>query len=79
MNVACVGGVDRLMDYLEDVLPVSERTMLEDHLAGCAKCVAFVAAYRETPRILRDATAEAMPAAVRASLRRFLATRRARG
>jgi hypothetical protein len=35
-----------------------------------------VKSYRETPRILRSATASAMPAAVEESLRRFLAGRR---
>ena len=77
-GVACVSGVDLLMDYLEGVLPVAERAALDAHLAGCPKCVAFVKAYRETPRILREATAEAMPAALRASLRGFLAAQRAR-
>jgi len=76
MNVACVSGVDLLMDYLEDVLPASERAALDAHLAGCPKCVAFVKAYRETPRILREATAAAMPAALGASLRSFLAAQR---
>ena len=76
MKVACANGVALLMDYLEETLPVSDRTALEQHLAGCAKCVAFAKAYRETPRILREATAETIPATVRASLRLFLATHR---
>ncbi len=77
-DVVCVSGVDLLMDYLEDVLPASERAALDAHLAACPKCVAFVKAYRETPRILREATAAAMPAALRASLRSFLAAHRTR-
>lgn len=77
-DVACASGVDLLMDYLEDVLPASERVALDAHLADCPRCVAFVKAYRETPRILRGATAAAMPEAPRASLRSFLAAHRAR-
>lgn len=36
------------------------------------RCVAFIASYRETPRILREATATALPADLQASLRAFL-------
>ncbi len=78
MTVACTSGVALLMEYLEDALAAEDRAALEAHLAGCAKCVAFVKAYRETPRILREATAETMPPALRSSLRRFLAAHRPR-
>jgi len=60
-QVSCVSGVEQLMDYLEDVLPLERRADLEAHLAVCARCVAFVASYRETPGVLRRATLAVPP------------------
>jgi anti-sigma factor RsiW len=74
--VACRDGVALLMDYLEDLLPPAERELLETHVAGCPRCVAFVESYRQTPRILRAATAAALPDDLVESLNRFLASRR---
>ena len=74
--IACVSGVELLMDYLEDVLPADVRTAVDDHVAGCPRCVAFIASYLETPRILRDATAMAMPADLQESLLAALRHRR---
>jgi anti-sigma factor RsiW len=75
-ELACADGVPLLMDYLEDVLPAEDRSAVDAHLAGCPRCVAFVKSYRETPRILRAATAASMPAERRATLARFLSTRK---
>jgi anti-sigma factor RsiW len=74
-NVVCASGVDLLMDFLEGALPTDVKAALEDHVAGCARCAAFVASYQATPRILRDATAATLPADVEASLRAFLRAR----
>jgi anti-sigma factor RsiW len=71
-EIACAAGVELLMDYLEDVLPADVRAALDAHVAGCPRCVAFIAAYRETPRILREATAAALPTDLQRSLRAFL-------
>jgi len=78
MNVglACVDGVGMLMDYLEGTVPPAEREALDRHVSGCPRCVAFVESYRATPRILRAATAAALPDDLAPSLRRFLASRR---
>jgi len=75
-QVACRDGVALLMDYLEDQLPADERALLDAHVAGCPRCVAFVESYRQTPRILRAATAAALPDDLAESLNRFLASRR---
>ena len=75
-RVVCADGAGLLMDYLEDLLPPDARAGIDAHLQQCRRCVAFVKSYRETPRILRSATAAAMPAAVEEALRRFLAGRR---
>ena len=74
-EIACVSGVELLIDYLEGVLPADLHAALDAHVAGCARCAAFVASYRETPRILREATAATLPAELEASLRAFLRAR----
>jgi anti-sigma factor RsiW len=75
VTYTCASGVDLLMDYLEGVLPPEVNTALEGHVAGCARCTAFVASYQATPRILRDATTTSLPADVEALLQAFLRTR----
>lgn len=71
-EIACVSGVELLMDYLEGVLPADVHAALDAHVAGCARCTAFIASYRETPRIMREATATALPADLQVSLLAFL-------
>lgn len=66
--IVCASGVELLMDYLEGGLPAEARAAVDAHVAGCPRCVAFIASYCETPRILRDATAMAMPADLQESL-----------
>lgn len=72
----CVDGVELLMEYLEGTLSQADREALEAHVLGCPRCVAFIESYRQTPRILRAATAAAMPEDLEESLRQFLASRR---
>ena len=78
-EVSCKTGVELLMDYLEGVVPDDTRTILESHVAGCPKCTAFVASYLATPRILREATAAAMPPDLQRSLLDFLRAQRGEG
>ena len=75
-DLVCSVGVDHLMDYLEGALPAAVRRALDEHVAGCAKCVAFVAAYEATPRIVREATHVEMPAAAEQTLLAFLKRQR---
>ncbi len=75
-QIACVSGVDLLMEYLEGVVAAEVREALDAHVAGCARCAAFIAAYCETPRIVREATATGIPADVQRSLRAFLRDKR---
>ncbi len=70
--IVCATGVELLMEYLEGTLPAEMQAALDEHVTGCERCAAFVASYRETPRIMRDATAASLPADVEASLRAFL-------
>jgi anti-sigma factor RsiW len=75
-DISCETGVELLMDYLEGVVPADVRTALESHVSGCPKCVAFIASYLATPRILRDATAAAMPPELQWSFLSFLRAQR---
>lgn len=75
-EISCQTGVELLMDYLEGVVPEELRTTLDSHVAGCPKCTAFVASYLATPRILRNATAAAMPPELQRSLLAFLRVQR---
>ena len=77
--VACASGVELLMDFIEGVLPSEVSAALEAHVAGCARCAAFVASYQATPRILRDATAAAMPPELQQALLAFLRAQRGEG
>jgi anti-sigma factor RsiW len=72
----CASGVELLMDYLEGILPPGIRADLDAHVSGCPRCQAFVASYRETPRIVREASPVAVPADLERSLLAFLRSRR---
>ena len=74
--VTCSSGVELLMDYLEGVLPADVVSALDAHVSQCPRCVAFVASYRETPRIFREAMAATLPDDMAASLLDFLRARR---
>ena len=78
-DISCQAGVGLLMDYLDGVVPDDVRTALDAHVAGCAKCTAFVASYLATPRILREVTAAAMPPELQQSLLAFLRAQRGGG
>lgn len=71
-GLVCVEGVDLVTDYLEGALPPARREAVDAHLARCPRCVAFVASFRETPRIFRSATAAVLPRSVADALRRSL-------
>ena len=74
-HIACSSGVELLMDFLDGALPAEVNAALEEHVAGCARCAAFVASYQATPRILREATMATLPADIEASLKAFLRAR----
>jgi anti-sigma factor RsiW len=72
----CRDGAEQLMEYMDGVLDETLRREIDEHLAGCARCQAFVKSYASVPAILRDATLLALPAAGQDALRRALSARR---
>lgn len=74
-EIVCASGVELLMEYMDGVVAPELRAALDEHVAGCPRCTAFVASYLATPRIMRDATAVALPADLEASLKAFLRAR----
>ncbi len=77
-EVVCASGAELLGEYLEGVLPADTRERIESHVSGCARCQAFVASYRETPRIFRQATLVTLPEDLASSLLAALRERRGR-
>ena len=74
-EIVCASGVELLMEYLDGVVPPELRAALDEHVAGCPRCTAFVSSYLATPRIMREATAAALPADLEESLKVFLRAR----
>jgi anti-sigma factor RsiW len=64
------------MEYLEGTLAEDVRAAIEAHVTRCPRCAAFIASYRETPRLVRALTTAEIPADLAASLLAHLRTRR---
>ena len=75
-EMTCESGVKVLMEYLEGTLAGDVRAAVETHVATCPRCVAFIASYRETPRLVRELTAAEIPSDLVVSLRAHLRARR---
>ncbi len=75
----CRETIDLLMDYLEGQLPPEEKAALDAHFSACKPCLDFVRSYRETPRLLRKATAAEIPPEVSERLAKFLKEKRDEG
>jgi anti-sigma factor RsiW len=72
----CRDGAERLMEYMDGVLDEALRRAIDEHIAGCAHCQAFVKSYASVPAILRETTHAQLPPAGQEALRRALAARR---
>lgn len=77
-GTVCASGVELLMDYLEGRLPRATVADLEAHVLGCERCQAFIASYRATPVVLRDATDLQVPPDLSAALLAWLKRQRER-
>ena len=71
--MSCRDGLGILMDYTEGLLPARQKKSVEAHVGGCRHCQGFLRSYLATPRLLREATLEAMPARLGRLLRRRIA------
>lgn len=71
--MACCSEVlNLLVDYLERRLPDAVQRDLQQHLAGCTSCVAYLNTYRSTLSLLASLTEDDLPAELRARLRAFI-------
>ena len=61
VDMNCKSLVELVTDYLEGALPEAERASLEQHLAGCDGCTAYLAQIRMTIRLTGMLTEETMP------------------
>jgi anti-sigma factor (TIGR02949 family) len=61
-----------LSDYLDGRLPSDVRAELDQHLAGCSECTAFVGTFRSTVALLHTLEEEDLPPELRLRLRAFL-------
>ena len=81
--MTCRELIDFLMDYLEGELSEAQRQAFEHHLSRCPDCVAYLAAYKDTIQLGKQAFAEQdgdVPEEVPEELvRAILASRRIEG
>ena len=61
-RLTCRELVDVLTDYLEDALPPLERARVEEHLAICPDCRAYLEQIRTTIGLLGRLREETVPA-----------------
>jgi anti-sigma factor RsiW len=59
--LTCHEVIEILTDYLDDALVPVERRRVEEHLAMCDGCTAYLAQLRETIRLTGMVTEEEIP------------------
>lgn len=65
----CQRLVELITDYLEGVMPEAERGLVDEHLAGCDGCSAYLEQYRATIRLTGMLTEEQISPDAREILR----------
>ena len=60
-DLTCQEVVEIITDYLEDSLSSAERRRVEDHLATCGGCTAYLEQMRDTIRLTGMLTEEQIP------------------
>jgi len=70
--LTCRELIDLLADYLDSTLSQAAVVELEDHLAECAECQAYLNTYRSTKALAAQAGSVEMPAEMRRRLSEFL-------
>ena len=72
LQLRCVELVEMVTDWMEDGLDDAARATVEEHLAVCPPCSAYVTQLRQATVVLRDLEiADAPPPAARAELLRM--------
>jgi anti-sigma factor RsiW len=66
--MTCRQVVRLLMEYLDGTLPAAQRARVEEHLAGCDGCTAFLAQLRTVSRVTAELAEVEVPPAIRADL-----------
>lgn len=64
--------LDYLADYLDKALSPEVIADLEQHLADCPPCLAYLNTYKKTRDLTRQAIPQAMPEELKAHLHQFL-------
>lgn len=52
LRITCADAIERMTDWLEDVLVDGDRQRLDDHLAGCQACGVYLDQVRSTVTIV---------------------------
>jgi anti-sigma factor RsiW len=68
-----------LSDYLDELLSPGLVKELEQHLAGCPCCVAYLNTYKRTRELVGETMRVQMPEEMRVILRDFVVARLTRG
>jgi anti-sigma factor RsiW len=71
-DLTCREAIGLLADYLESALSEQEIRELEEHLAGCGPCQAYLNTYWRTKDLTGKAERVAMPEEMKDRLRTFL-------
>ncbi|MEP6976643.1 MAG: zf-HC2 domain-containing protein [Thermoleophilia bacterium] len=66
--LSCQEIVELVTDYLEGALEAEEHARVEQHLAGCTKCDAYLDQIRTTMRLVGRLDAASLPAETRHGL-----------
>ena len=66
--MTCQELVELITGYLEEALPTTERARVDEHLAGCGGCTAYLEQLRTTIRITGMLTEEQVPPEARDAL-----------
>jgi anti-sigma factor RsiW len=73
--MTCRELIEILDEYVDATMPAARVAELEQHLAGCEACRAYLATYRATRRLGAAAARVEVPEEMKARLRAFLAAR----
>jgi hypothetical protein len=77
-EIVCRELVELVTPYLEDLLPLDERALVEQHLASCGGCEAYVQQMRLTIRAIGHVSEEAITSKTREDVLAIFRIRRDR-